>query len=361
MTTAKTSKPESMRSFTDAAADAVARAIASVQREAQHERELRAAEHRAVMAEINARLLAVTELERQVNARLAELKDGKSVTVEDVTPLIVAECEKRFAELPIPEKGDKGEDADPELVTLLVDEKVREVVAALPAPELPEIPVPKDGKDADPEVIARMVEEAVAALPPAAPGKDADPEMVEALVDEKVRSAVAALPPPEKGDPGAPGKLPMARQWSDRVYREAECVAHCGGLYQAQRDTGKEPPHDDWICLASPGRPGKDADQIELKSTFDPEAEYKRLNIVALNGAAFMARKDDPGPCPGEGWQVIAMRGKPGKPGESIKGDRGSAATVSDMEISEDGRLTLTNADGTKVECDLYPLLSKVV
>jgi hypothetical protein len=40
-----------------------------------------------------------------------------------------------------------------------------------------------------------------------------------------------------------------------------------------------------------------------------------------LNGSAFVARADDPGPCPGDGWQLIASAGRAGKPGP--KGERG--------------------------------------
>ena len=44
-------------------------------------------------------------------------------------------------------------------------------------------------------------------------------------------------------------------------------------------------------------------------------------DIVALNGGSFIARKDDPGPCPGAGWQLISSQGKRGDKGE--KGERG--------------------------------------
>ena len=103
-----------------------------------------------------------------------------------------------------------------------------------------------------------------------------------------------------------------------------------------------------------------------VRGTFDAASIYRRLNIVALNGAAFIARKDDPGPCPGEDWQVIAMRGKPGQPGESRKGDKGDSIRgepgpgVSALMIDGQGLMTLVNGDGTTVECDLYDVLSKV-
>lgn len=166
------------------------------------------------------------------------------------------------------------------------------------------------------------------------------------------------------GKDGAPGKLPVARAWADQVYRDGDVTTHRGALWQATRDTGKEPPHADWICLAERGADGASATEIEVRGTFDPEASYGRLNIVALNGAAFIARTDDPGPCPGENWQVIAMRGKPGPPGEAKRGDPGTRGlpgpAVRSLDIDGQGLLTLTNADGSTAVCDMYPLLSKL-
>lgn len=57
----------------DAAIDAVARAIATVQREAERSEALRAAEHRAFMAEQRESL---AEMRRMVETRMAEVKDG---------------------------------------------------------------------------------------------------------------------------------------------------------------------------------------------------------------------------------------------------------------------------------------------
>ena len=69
-----TLEPLAIKAFTDAAADSVARAIAGVQREAQRSEELRAAEHRAFMAEQRE---TVSGLIRKIEDRLAEVKDGK--------------------------------------------------------------------------------------------------------------------------------------------------------------------------------------------------------------------------------------------------------------------------------------------
>jgi hypothetical protein len=42
---------------------------------------------------------------------------------------------------------------------------------------------------------------------------------------------------------------------------------------------------------------------FEIRGTYDPAATYKKLDIVTLNASWFVARVDDPGPCPGPNWQ----------------------------------------------------------
>jgi hypothetical protein len=122
-----------------------------------------------------------------------------------------------------------------------------------------------------------------------------------------------------RGEQGPPGKLPLVKLWMpETVYYEGDVVAYDGGTFQARRDTGQPPSHADWICLATAGR---DGNSITVRGTFDETAEYRRLDVVALNGGSFIARKDAPGPCLGPGWQLIASQGKRGAAGE--KGERG--------------------------------------
>jgi hypothetical protein len=65
---------------------------------------------------------------------------------------------------------------------------------------------------------------------------------------------------------------------------------------------------------------------LAVKGTFDPHERYRALDIVAKDGGSFVARKDDPGPCPGEGWQSITTRGQRGVAGE--RGERGPAGPI---------------------------------
>lgn len=165
--------------------------------------------------------------------------------------------------------------------------------------------------------------------------------------------------PGERGERGPAGLLPIVREWTDAVTYATEVRSHNGATYQALRDTAKEPPHADWICIAAAGRDGRSP---RVRETWSADVkDYVELNIVALNGAAFIARKDNPGPCPGAGWQVISTQGKTGQRGEGRIGPRGPAGpSIERMEIDGHGLLTLTNSDGSTVECDLYPVLDKL-
>jgi hypothetical protein len=133
-----------------------------------------------------------------------------------------------------------------------------------------------------------------------------------------------------RGEEGPPGKLPIAKLWTtEAVYYAGDVVAYDGGTFQAQRDTGQPPSHADWICLATAGR---DGGSITVRGTFDATAEYRRLDVVALNGGSFIALKDAPGPCPGSGWQLLASQGKRGVAG--ARGERGERGPKGDPGLS---------------------------
>jgi hypothetical protein len=105
------------------------------------------------------------------------------------------------------------------------------------------------------------------------------------------------------------------------VHYQAEVVVKDGSLWQARRDTGQPPGHPDWICLAARGA---DAKTPVVRGTYAAESTYRALDVVALNGGSFIARRDDPGQCPGEGWQLLTRQGKQGVVGEKgPPGERG--------------------------------------
>ncbi|MEY9235157.1 hypothetical protein ABIF68_003668 [Bradyrhizobium japonicum] len=122
-----------------------------------------------------------------------------------------------------------------------------------------------------------------------------------------------------RGEPGPPGKIETVRAYvHGAVHYERDVVVHEGSTYMAKHDTARTPPHDDWQLIAARGR---DAAMPKIMGTYREGESYSFLNIVALGGSSFVARTDDPGPCPGEGWQLIASAGRPGKQGQ--KGERG--------------------------------------
>jgi hypothetical protein len=123
----------------------------------------------------------------------------------------------------------------------------------------------------------------------------------------------------ERGEKGAAGALRTARSFVEGdVYYDGDIVLHHGSSWQARCDTAHAPPHEDWLCIAARG---KDAVMPKIVGTYREGEPYSFMNIVALGGSSFMARADDPGPCPGDGWQLIASAGRQGKPGP--QGERG--------------------------------------
>lgn len=278
--------------------------------------------------------------------KLPPAKDGETPPAEVIRAVVDEVVVRALAELP---PAPAGRDADPEVIRGMVAEAVAQ------------IPAPKDGETPSPEVLRALVDEVVTAAVDAIerpkdgePGRDADPEMVR----EMVRQAVDEIPRPRDGADGKDGVLPVVKAWEDRVYYAGEVCTRDGATYQAGCDTGRAPPHDDWTCLAARGQDGVDGRSFTVCGTFDPERDYEALSVVALGGASFVAKHDSPGSCPGEGWQLMSQQGKRGAPGMAVKGDPGPRPI--DMTIDGDGMLRLRIADGSVIECDLYPVLSRL-
>lgn len=117
-----------------------------------------------------------------------------------------------------------------------------------------------------------------------------------------------------------------------------------------------------------PGRDGTDGRSFTVRGTYGEGETYDMLSVVALGGSSFVALRDDPGPCPGDGWQLLSPRGKAGPPGP--KGDRGDAVTgppgppgpgLAAMTLSSEGVLTLTFEDGRSFSQDFYQPFSQMI
>jgi hypothetical protein len=81
------------------------------------------------------------------------------------------------------------------------------------------------------------------------------------------------------------------------------------------------------LRLAARVQDGADGRSFRIRSTFNPRERYKALDVVALNGASFVAQQDDPGPCPGDNWQLLCSQGKKGQAGrDGVDGRAGRDA-----------------------------------
>lgn len=163
----------------------------------------------------------------------------------------------------------------------------------------------------------------------------------------------------ERGDPGErglPGQLHPTEAWQDGIHYAGRLV-HCdGSAWQARRDTAEKPPHDDWAPMALAGRDGVDGrDGIdgrtgEARGKHVLGESYQKLDRVSFNGSEWIARRDDPGPLPGDGWMLGAQkaRGKPGPAGTGIETIR-----------LKDWSLQFSLTDGKTIELDLRTLFER--
>lgn len=172
-----------------------------------------------------------------------------------------------------------------------------------------------------------------------------------------------------QGPEGPAGKLPIVKLFlPDTVHYAGEVVAHNGATWQAIRDTGAAPPFKDWIPLAVRGQ---DARQFVVRGTWSAEGSYAELDIVALNGGSFIAKRAEPGPCPGDGWQLIARQGKPGNEGapgsagpQGERGERGAKGEAGTRIVSwqldpREYRAIGKMSDGNETVLDLRDLFEQ--
>jgi len=132
-------------------------------------------------------------------------------------------------------------------------------------------------------------------------------------------------------------RLPVVEPWEpERVFYRGAMVTHNNSTYQARKDTGQPPDHQDWTCIARAGRDGHDGCAPCLRGVFNAHEQYRQLDIVTCHDNAYIACRDDPG-LPGHddsAWQLLAKgsRGPIGETGargqRGARGPRGEAAPV---------------------------------
>lgn len=332
----------------------------------------------------------IAEMVRAEVAKLPPPVDGKSVTVDDVAPLVASEVAKAVGALPPPKDGLDGKDAEPldqaaivrevlaqipppqdgksvtvEDVTPLIEQKVKAAVDGMPKPVdgkdappvdldalaadvLQRVRVPEDGKSITPEDVAPMladlVDKAVSALPKPKDGEDGKSvpvEQVQRMIDEAVSKAVAAIPVPKDGEHGRDALdidiLPAIHE--ARRYARGTYASHKGGLWYARRSTEGM---DGWECIVD----GDAEDEVELgadlrtftlrkikssgrviekgftlpvvihKGVFKADEQYQAGDATTWDGSTWIAlRETQDKPGTSDAWRLSTKRGRDGRDG----------------------------------------------
>lgn len=311
-----------------ALADALGQVVARARQDWRSERELAQAETRRAIAELEARVATLTlELRQMFADRLADLRDGE-----------------RGAQ------GERGERGEP-------GEAIIGPPGEQGTPGPPGAPGERgfQGECGEPGLVGAPGPPGEQGIPgpPGAPGESRE---------GPPGPTGDRGPPGERGERGPPGLFAPIKAWARGVHYEGELVTYQGSTWCAAKDTAEEPPNDDWICVAAAGQEGAaglPGRSFAIKGTWSANRQYHELDIASVNGSSFAARRDDPGPCPGSGWQLIAGEGKRGAQGE--KGPAGPAGVSPvALHLDAEGVQTLCLSDGTTLTCDFHPVLSRI-
>ncbi|CAI2496942.1 Carbohydrate binding domain [Serratia ficaria] len=247
-------------------------------------------------------------------------QDGKSVTVDDVRPMLEELVSTAVAEIPVP--------VAPELpdIKSMVDEAV---TAAMPPPA-------QDGKSVTVDDVRPMLEElvstAVAEIPvPVAP----ELPDIKSMVDEAV---TAAMPPPARDGEDGRDALQieiMPDIDAEKSYPRGTYATHNGGLWRSfEKTAGMR----GWECLVD-GITTVDIEQDEhrhftviverssgastsksfdvpvmiYRGVFKSGADYRPGDTVTWGGSLWHcdeATSDKPGETGSKGWTLSVKRGR---------------------------------------------------
>jgi hypothetical protein len=163
-------------------------------------------------------------------------------------------------------------------------------------------------------------------------------------LETAVRERLVALRDGEKGDPGEKGeKGEKGEQGEAGRVGENGAKGDQGGQGPpgetisgpAGRDgiDGKDGAPGDRGERGLPGEPGVDGRTLfNIRDTYDAAEKYLIGDVVTLNASWFVARKDEPGPCPGPDWKAgpSGRKGEPGPRGQ--RGDPGPVIAAWDID-----------------------------
>lgn len=243
------------------------------------------------------------DIESMVKSEIAKLPSQAAPQFPDVATMV----SEAVAAIPVPQDG---KSLTPDDVQPMIQELVRNAVA--------EIPAPKDGKDFDPSMLKQLVEQAVSdavsAMPAAEPGKDG--------ADGRDALTLEVLPFIDE----------------EKSYPRGSYATHNGGLWRAYEKThGMR----GWECLVD-GVAGIDIQHSEQRTfiltvnrtsgtsetksfdvpvmiyqgVFKSGQKYLPGDTVTWGGSLWHCdeqTQDKPGEAGSKGWTLAAKRGRDGR------------------------------------------------
>lgn len=311
------------------------------------------ADRRAEAESINRRIALIEAALAGESAKRLAAETGNAEALSHLRGEFCAEVEAARERLPV---------VDQRLLDLAESiraEEAQRIALAGRVEQMEAVPLPQKGEPGDPGEPGPCGEK----------GEKGDPGPVGPQGDQGEPG-----PAGERGEPGEPGPKgdqgergePGPRNftppdlWTDKVHYANALVLHDGSTWCARVDTARQPPHADWALVAARGKDGYPG---QARGLFDRIESYRALDRVAHDGSEWIARRDDPGPLPGDGWMLTARAGSKGRAGDrgpagpsgpAGKPGRGIAA------IEQDGwRMVFTMTDGTTEQCDFYPMLDR--
>lgn len=276
-------------------------------------------------------------LKASLDSLVAELPapvDGKSVTVDDVAPMIRDEVARAVAKIPAP---DDGKSVSAEDVRPMIVELVGEAVKALPVAE--------PGKDADMEALCAHLKELFDAIPPAKDGQSVTVDDVLPALKEHADAYLKALPVPRDGESGKDAVAPTAEEIAATFERRFSDLV-LSWERQARETFDKA---SDRMPIPKDGKNGRDALLLESfdmiigedgrtvtvkmqagetvierslklptiidRGVFSKDASYEQGDGTTYGGCYWIAQKDAPEGVPGGSadWRLAVKRGRDGK------------------------------------------------
>ena len=257
----------------------------------------------------------VKETEEKLAALTKEVSTLKDTTAPDFT----AQLADAVATLPapkIPELPDIGAMVSEAVAALppaqdgksVTPEDVRPLLQELVTAAVSEIPVPRDGKDYDPAVLKQAVHDAVAALPPAQDGRDALQLEIQPFIDEGKSYTRGSYATHNGGLWRAYEKTHGMRGW--------ECIVD--GVSEVDISMNGQRNFIVTVNRASGASEKKSFDipTMVYRGVFKSGDEYLPGDTVTWGGSLWHCdeqTQDKPGETGSKGWTLAAKRGRDGR------------------------------------------------